>query len=61
MTEEGPLDALVPAGCQALGITLDPAWTPELRRQLATILCLASLVTAFPLPDKAEPASIFRA
>lgn len=61
MTEDDALDAFVAAGCRALGIPLDPAWAPEVRRQLATILHLASLVAAFPLPDEAEPAPIFRA
>ena len=44
MTEADPLATLVPAGCEALGIPLDPAWTPEVRRQLAVVLRHAALV-----------------
>ena len=61
MTEADPLATLVPVGCEALGIPLDPAWTPEVRQQLAVVLRHAALVGAFPLPDEAEPEPVFQA
>ncbi|MGA7790278.1 MAG: DUF4089 domain-containing protein [Xanthobacteraceae bacterium] len=54
-------DPLVPAGAQALGLVLDPAWEPGVAFNLRLILRLGALVDEFPLPDDAEPAPIFHA
>jgi hypothetical protein len=56
-----PLDDLIVAAAHALGLTVDPAWTPAVRANLQVIFAQAALVTAFDLPDDAEPAPIFKA
>ena len=65
MSEDGAtedeMDAYVRAGCAALGIPLDPAWAPEVRRNLLVVLHMAETVAAVPPPDEAEPAPVFRA
>jgi len=55
------IDALVAAGAQALGITLDPSWESGVKFNLQLILGHAARVDEFVLPDDAEPAPIFRA
>ena len=59
-TEDGSLDAYIDAAAAALGIPVDPAWKPAVRMNLATTLTLAALVEAFPLPEEAEPAPVYR-
>ena len=54
-------DALVTAGAQPLGLTLDPAWHAGVAFNLQLILHHAALVEGFPLPDDAEPAPVFHA
>jgi hypothetical protein len=54
-------DDLVEAQARALGLVLDPSWKPAVRANLDAILRLAAMVDAFPLPDDAEPAPIYRA
>ena len=54
-------DALVTAGAQALGLTLDPAWHAGVAFNLQLILHHAALVEGFPLSDDAEPAPVFHA
>lgn len=54
-------DRLVEAQARALGLVLDPSWTPGVRANLDAILRIAALVDAFPLPDDAEPAPVYRA
>jgi hypothetical protein len=56
-----PLDDLIVAAANALALTVDPAWTPAVRANLQVIFAQAALVTAFDLPDDAEPAPIFKA
>ncbi len=56
-----PIDALVAASAQALGLAIDPAWQPSVKFNLHLILRHAALVDEFPLPDDAEPAPIFQA
>jgi len=54
-------DGLVEAQARALGLALDPSWKPAVRANLDAILRMAALVDAFPLPDDAEPAPVYRA
>jgi hypothetical protein len=54
-------DDLVEAQARALGLVLDPSWKPAVRTNLDAILRLAAMVDAFPLPDDAEPAPVYRA
>ncbi len=61
MTNDADLDALIDAGTALLGITVDPAWRDAIRTNLAVTLSLAATVDAFPLPDDADPAPVFRA
>jgi hypothetical protein len=58
---EDPIDALVTANAQALGLTLDPAWHDSVAFNLRLILRHAALVDEFALPDDAEPAPVFHA
>jgi len=61
MTNDADLDALIDAGTALLGITVDPAWRDAIRTNLAVTLSLSATVDAFPLPDDADPAPVFRA
>jgi hypothetical protein len=54
-------DNLIEAQARVLGLVLDSSWTPAVRAHLDVILRFAALVDAFPLPDDAEPASVYRA
>lgn len=56
-----PLDALIAAGAQTLGLALDPAWTAAVKFNFELILRHAALVDEFPLPDDTEPAPVFHA
>jgi hypothetical protein len=58
---EDPVDALVTANAQALGLTLDPAWHDSIAFNLSLILRHAALVDEFALPEDAEPAPVFHA
>jgi hypothetical protein len=55
------LDALIAASAHALDLPVDPAWYPAVRFNLEVTQRFAALVAAFPLPDDAEPAPVFRA
>lgn len=55
------LDALIEANAQLLGLTIDPAWMPQIRESLAVSYRMARFVEAFELPDDAEPAPVFEA
>ena len=55
------LDALIAASAHAQDLPVDPAWYSAVRFNLDVTLRLAALVAAFPLPDEAEPAPVFRA
>jgi hypothetical protein len=56
-----PLDSLIAASAQALGLALDPSWQAGVKFNLQLILRHAALVDEFPLPDDAEPAAVFHA
>jgi hypothetical protein len=56
-----PIDAMVAAWAQVLGIALDPSWQGSIAFNLRLILSHAAKVESFPLPDEAEPAPIFHA
>ena len=56
-----PLDDFISAAASALDLTIDKAWMPAVRSHLQVTLRLAALVTAFTLPDDAEPAPVFKA
>jgi hypothetical protein len=53
------LDAYIAAGTALLGIPMRPEWRDAIRRHLEIALELARVVADFPLPDQAEPASVF--
>jgi hypothetical protein len=55
------LDALIAANAELLDITIDPAWMPAIRQNLAVTYRMARFVEAFALPDDAEPAPVFEA
>jgi hypothetical protein len=55
------LDDYIDAVAAALALPIDDAWKPAVRANLEVSLRLARLVDEFPLPDEAEPASVFAA
>ena len=55
------LDGFIAAGAAALGLAIDQAWMPEVRRQLQITLAHGAKVASFALPDDAEPAPVFEA
>ena len=55
------LDDYIDALAKALALPLEQAWRPAVRANLDASLRLARLVDEFPLPDEAEPASVFTA
>ena len=56
-----PLDDYIDAVARVLNLPIEPAWKPAVRANLEVSLRLARLVDEFPLPDEAEPASVFTA
>ena len=56
-----PLDDFIQAGAHSLGLKIDKAWLPVVRRDLQVTLRHGALVGGFALPDDAEPAPVFRA
>jgi 1-carboxybiuret hydrolase subunit AtzG-like protein len=56
-----PLDDFIAAGARALDLKIDKAWMPAVRGHLQVTVRLGALVTAFALPDDAEPAPVFKA
>jgi hypothetical protein len=56
-----PLDDFILSGASALGLTIDKAWMPAVRSHLEVTLRHGASVTAFALPDEAEPAPVFKA
>ena len=56
-----PLDALIDAAARALELPLEPDWKPAVAANLRVTLEHAAAVEAFPLPDDAEPAPVFKA
>ncbi len=56
-----PLDDYIDAvGC-ALGLPIEDDWRAAIRANLEVSLKMAKLVEEYPLPDEAEPASVFTA
>jgi hypothetical protein len=55
------LDDYIDAAAAVLGLPIEEAWKPAVRANLDVTLKLARLVEEFPLPDEAEPASVFTA
>ena len=55
------LDDFISAGAASLGLIIDHAWMPEVRRQLQVTLAHGAKVASFALPDDAEPAPVFGA
>jgi hypothetical protein len=56
-----PIDGLVAASAQALGLNIEPAWHGGVKFNLQLILRIGALVDQFPLPDDAELAPVFHA
>jgi len=54
------LETLIDVGSRLLSIPIDPAWKPAIEANLAVTLRLAASVDAFPLPDEADPAPVYR-
>ena len=52
---------LIDAAARVLELSIEPAWKGAVEANLAATLRLAASFMEFPLPDEAEPASIFRA
>ena len=55
------LDNFIAAAAEALKIPIDDAWKPAVRTNLQGVLQHAAKIDAFPLPDDAEPAAVFKA
>ncbi len=58
-SSRNPLDAFIAAGAQALGLTIEKQWMPEIRSHLAVTLRHGVAVAAFQFPDDSEPAPVF--
>lgn len=56
-----PLDDFIALGARALGLKIDKAWMSAVRSHLQVTLRHGAAVAAFPLPDHAEPAPVFKA
>jgi len=56
-----PLDDYIDAVAMVLNLPIEPAWRPSVKANLQVSLRLGRLVDEFPLPDEAEPASVFTA
>ena len=61
MISEDEWNESIAASARALALTVEPAWYPAVRANLAVIWKLAGLVAQFELPDDAEPAPVFQA
>ena len=59
--DDKALEAYLRSAAAALGVSLEEAWMPSIRANLAVSLRLASTVAEFELPDEAEPAPVFEA
>jgi hypothetical protein len=55
------LDDYIDAAAMMLALAVEPAWKPAIRANLEVTLRMAALVSAFPLPDDAEPSPVFKA
>lgn len=61
MATTDPLDDYLDGVARALRLPIEPAWRLAVKANLETLLTFADLVDAFPLPDEAPPAPIYRA
>ena len=55
------LDDFIVSGVRALHLAIDKTWLPAVRTHLEITLRHGATVTAFALPDEAEPAPVFKA
>jgi hypothetical protein len=55
------LEQLIDAAAKALELPIEPAWLPTIKANLEVTLRFGKEVASFPLPDEAEPASVFEA
>jgi len=55
------LDDFIVSGARALDLVIDKTWLPAVRTHLEITLRHGATVTAFALPDEAEPAPVFKA
>lgn len=51
-----PVEAFIRAAAELLALPVEPGWIPGVRDNLLAAWALAEFVSAFPLPDGAEPA-----
>ena len=56
-----PLDAFIDAAARTLALPIENDWRPAIAANLRVTLAHAEAVEAFPLPDDAEPAPVFKA
>jgi hypothetical protein len=56
-----PLDDFIDAAARTLGLPIENDWRAAIAANLRVTLTHAESVEAFPLPDDAEPAAIFKA
>ena len=56
-----PIDTMVTASAEALGLAIDPAWQKDVVFNLQLIMQHGARVDEFALPDEAEPAPVYRA
>lgn len=61
MNQGDELDAWLDANAMLLGLTVAPEWRDAVRLHLSITRDHARRVMAFPLPDDAEPAPVYRA
>ncbi|WP_428029209.1 DUF4089 domain-containing protein [Ancylobacter sp.] len=54
------LGAFLDAGLKLAGLPLEPELRPRVLMHLETAVAMAGLVTAFDLPDEAEPAPVYQ-
>jgi hypothetical protein len=59
--EDQHLDQYIEAAAKALGLPIEPDWLPAIKANIEVTLRLGKEVAGFPLPDEAEPASVFEA
>ncbi len=60
MPSPDELDRLIDAASAVLDLPIAPQWRQAIRLHLGITLGHAATVGAFPLPDEAEPAPVFR-
>jgi len=58
--QTGQIDAFIDSSATLLGLPIKTEWRPGVRENFAAILQHMALLAAFPLPDAAEPASVYR-